>query len=159
MGLFLKPCNEGGSRDERMKRFFSVISLLCSHGFLTDKKGGDLIGTAEMGHWGGKKEDVKIWMRLGFYGKEREVKEILEQSHRKRHETRISLTFLRHQARSYTFTYSMQCSEGSDTTHQPNRSSALHHLSPTSCQGCSAVPRRRSYFPFGIASPNFNHSS
>lgn len=74
---------------EKMKRFFSEISLLCSAGFPAGKKGGDLIGTAETGHWGGEREDgIKIWMRLGFYGKERGVKEILEQSHRKCHETR-----------------------------------------------------------------------
>lgn len=47
--------------DERTKRLFSVISLLCFAGIPTDKRGGNLIGTDEMWHWGRKRGAIEIW--------------------------------------------------------------------------------------------------
>lgn len=59
----------------------------------------------------------------------------------------------------------MQCS---GITYLPNQCSTLLKAlpdhpappeSPSPCQGHSALPRRRSYFPFRTASQNFHHSS
>lgn len=133
MSLLLKPCNKGGSRDQRTKRFFSVISLLCFAGIPTDKRGGNLTGTDEMGHWGGKREDdinLDLDDTLGIYGEKREVKEILNNHIENIMKPGVSLASLRPQGRSYTFTYSMQCSGGSDTTHQPDQWSPLLNALP-----------------------------
>lgn len=176
VGLLLKPCNEGGGRDERTKRFFSVIPLLCSAGIPTDKRGGNLIGTDEMGHWGGNwEDDIKIWMRdWGIMAKKGKLRRFWNNHIENIMKPGISLASLRPQGSLYTFAHSMcvnapssSALEGLTPLTRPTGGvlcwtlcqSTLRSLSPTSCQGCSAFPRRRSYFPFSIASLNFHHSS
>jgi len=150
VGLLLKPCVEGGSRDERIKKFFSVISLLCSAGIPADKRGGKMIGTGEMGHWGGKREDnIKIWMRVcGFMAGKGKSRRFWNNHIENIMKPGISLASLRPQGRSFIFTHSVHCSGGSDSTHQPDwRSAQLNALAVH-----SAPPE--SHLMLGLLSPS-----
>lgn len=104
--------------------FCDIFVLLYCHP--TDKRGGNLIGSYEMGHWGGEREgDIRIWIGgWGFMARKGKLRRFWNNRIETIMKVSISLASLR--GRPYMFTHS----RGSDTTHQPDQWIALLNTLP-----------------------------
>lgn len=114
--------------------FCDIFVLLYCHP--TDKRGGNLIGSYEMGHWGGEREgDIRIWIRgWGFMARKGKLRRFWNNHIETSMKVSISLASLRD--RPYMFTHSGGLTPLTSLTSGLLSwtlcRSILYHLSPTS---------------------------